>query len=140
MGKIAIVSTDGHAATPPLEAFRPYLDSARHVAFDDLLADSNAMLTVHFFDVLDPELAKQYKKTVDDNGAFEGRWDPVRRPETLHADGIVAELLFPDGAPFGAGGRSSARTFYPHHQELAGARASRTEAPVRTVTAEETET
>lgn len=117
-----MISADGHA-TPEMADFRPYLESAYHEDFDAMLNDASAKSTIDFFDVLDPELAERYRATIFDSGAIDGRKDAGKRVVTLAQEGIVAEVLFPDGAPFGAGGLGSARTRFPAAQELAGARA-----------------
>lgn len=120
--RVTVISSDGHAALP-LSDYRPYLESRYHGAFDDLLKATDTMLTVDFFDVLDPRLAARYRSTMYDSGAIAGRHDARVRLDVLAKEGIVGELIFPDGAPFGAGGLGSARKQYPPELELAGARA-----------------
>lgn len=122
MGKTAIISSDGHVAAP-LEGYRAYLESRYHAALDDVLSQESARMTVNFFDVLDEEIARSYKELMYDSGVINGRFDVHRRVCDAASDGIVGEILFPDGAPFGAGGLGSARNRYPKDQEMAGARA-----------------
>jgi predicted TIM-barrel fold metal-dependent hydrolase len=122
MSNLTVISADGHA-TPEMEDFRPYLERRHHDDFDAMLADATAKATIDFFDILDPDLARRYRETIFDSGAIEGRKDAGKRVEALAREGIVGEVLFPDGAPFGAGGLGSARTRYRADLDLAGARA-----------------
>jgi predicted TIM-barrel fold metal-dependent hydrolase len=122
MSKVLIISSDGHAA-PPLAAYRPYLESHFHEDLDQLVAAEDLRTTINFFDVLDPEVAIPYKEAMYDSGVIEGRFDVERRLHDVASEGVVAEVLFPDGAPFGAGGLGSARTRFRRDLELAGGRA-----------------
>jgi predicted TIM-barrel fold metal-dependent hydrolase len=81
--KTAIISVDGHVK-PPRHAYREYLDARYRDAFD------------------------AWSRTVD--GAPDGfvhprldaagQWDAARRIADLETQGVVAEVLFPNGQPF----------------------------------------
>lgn len=123
MTQAMIISVDGHAALP-LQDYRPYLDSKYLDAFDQSIA-LNGMVTTSFSDNLDPKIYAEWESMFFDSesGLIEGRRDPHRRVRDLQDEGIVAEVLFPDGAPFGAGGIGANRTKWEGELELAGARA-----------------
>jgi len=120
--KLAVISSDGHAA-PPLARYRAYLESRFRDDLDELVAAEDLRTTINFFDVLDPEIATEYRARIYDSGVIDGKFDVERRVRDVASEGIVGEVLFPDGAPFGAGGLGSARTRFPREQELAGGRA-----------------
>jgi predicted TIM-barrel fold metal-dependent hydrolase len=122
MSRVLIVSSDGHAA-PPLADYRPYLEQRYLADFDALLDAKDARLTVNFFEIVDPKVSGPYRESIYDTGIIDAKWDIDRRLSELAQHGIVAEVLFPDGAPFGAGGIGSARSRYSHELELAGAHA-----------------
>jgi len=122
MSKVLIISSDGHAASP-LPDYRPYLEQRYQEDLDELVAAQNLRTTINFFDVLDPDVAVPYKEAMYDSGVIDGRFDVERRLREVEADGIIGEVLFPDGAPFGAGGLGSARTRFPRELELAGGHA-----------------
>jgi predicted TIM-barrel fold metal-dependent hydrolase len=123
MNKLMIISADGHAA-PSLATYRPYLEEKYLADFDAMLRDVNSAVTTEFFNgFLNPEVESNYKSRVYDSGAIAGQWDAGRRLKELAADGVVGEVLFPDGAPFSAGGLGSRRTKYAPDLERAGGRA-----------------
>src|SRR5438093_3841783 len=53
------------------------------------------------------------------SGGTTGLWDSDRRVKELEADGVAAEVIFPNGLPFNAAMDDS----YPHQLQLAGTRA-----------------
>ena len=122
MSNLLIISSDGHAA-PPLEHYREYLDPEFRSDLDDLVAAQHLRTTINFFDVLDPDVAIPYKNAMYDSGVIDGKFDVNRRVREVSREGIVGEVLYPDGAPFGAGGLGSARTRFDRRLELAGGRA-----------------
>jgi predicted TIM-barrel fold metal-dependent hydrolase len=122
LSKSLIISSDGHAA-PELPAYRSYLTPQCRADLDDLIADASKRVHVNFFDTMDPAVADPYRKMMYDSGVIEGKWNVEHRLASLAAEGIQGEVIFPDGAPFGAGGLGSARTRYPRHLELEGGRA-----------------
>ncbi|WP_432841573.1 amidohydrolase family protein [Dactylosporangium sp. CA-092794] len=116
-----IISVDGHAA-PPMEAYRPYLEKKFLPAFEEQLA-AHARVSIDFFLFFDPVVVDPWKKKLYDTGIINGRWDADLRVKELAAEGIVAEVLFPDGAPFGAAGIGHERVYSPPDEQLAGGRA-----------------
>jgi predicted TIM-barrel fold metal-dependent hydrolase len=81
--KAAIISVDGHVKAPR-GAYRDYLDPEYRDTFDAWLqtVENAADGFVH------PRL---------DNAV---QWDPARRVADLETQGVVAEVLFPNGQPF----------------------------------------
>ncbi len=101
-----VISADTHAGLPS-EGYREYLEARYHQAFDDFLADRQARR--------DELLEMNYEyitgwETENAEG-LRGGFDPEQRDKELDADGVVAEVIFPDadaitgmaGPPFGAG-------------------------------------
>ncbi|MFN8040092.1 MAG: amidohydrolase family protein [Acidimicrobiales bacterium] len=122
MSRVLIVSSDCHAGLPD-GRYRDYLDEDFREAYDRQLArlreqgDKLRAQVSQFLDEREEELAE----------GLTGAWDSAQRTKELDADGITAEVLFPDGTtggnapPFGAG-------LAPHagarpERLLAGARA-----------------
>ncbi len=122
MSRVLIVSSDCHAGLPG-GRYRDYLDEDYREAYDRQLArlaaqgDKLREQVADFLDEREAELAE----------GLTGAWDSAQRTKELDADGIAAEVLFPDGTtdgnapPFGAG-------LAPHagarpERLLAGARA-----------------
>src|SRR5262249_51183021 len=73
-------------------------------------------------------MAKQDETEAAAKGGRSGAWDPVRRIEELEADGIVADVIFPDGSqdnapPFMAAAGPGA-VGAAHALQVAGAEAS----------------
>jgi hypothetical protein len=122
MPRALIISSDGHAA-PDLSAYKPYMSPSVRGDLDELIADSSKRVHVNFFDTMDPKVAEPYRKMMYDSGTIEGKWNVEHRLQSLSNEGILGEVIFPDGAPFGAGALGSARTRYPRHLELEGGRA-----------------
>ena len=101
-----IISADTHAGLPADE-YRRYLDPAHHAAFDDYLAVRHArrdeMLKMNYEYIMGWE--------TDNAQGLRGAFDPEQRDKELDADGVAAEVIFPDadaitgmaGPPFGAG-------------------------------------
>lgn len=121
MVKLTIVSADGHAAAP-LPDYRPYIEQRWMPEFNAAVEHA-AEVAIDFFAIMDPPAAKAWKEGLYDTGVILGRSDPDLRIKALAAEGIVAEILFPDGAPFGAGGLGSEFDRCPLDQERAGAHA-----------------
>jgi predicted TIM-barrel fold metal-dependent hydrolase len=86
MARAAIISVDGHVKAPRA-AYRQYIDPKWRDEFEEWL-ESVAGTPDGF--------ARDEIK--------EGQWDPKRRVADLESQGVVAEVLFANGAPF-AGGR-----------------------------------
>ena len=92
--RLTIVSCDCHAGAPPAD-YRDYLDPAYRALYDQALADS---------DRVEQRTAQVIGSGVmssdgdDEGSALSARWTASRRLEQLDADGIVAEVLFPQPA------------------------------------------
>ncbi|MFI5045898.1 MAG: amidohydrolase family protein [Acidimicrobiia bacterium] len=139
MEQYLIISSDCHAGLPT-EQYRPYVDPDQRAAFDEMLdarAQANAARVSNEF--ADRWVEEQAE-------GLSGAWDGQRRDKELDADGVCAEVIFPDadavtgftGAPFGAGIGSTGRL--DPTLALAGARAHNrwlaelcAESPVRRV-------
>jgi predicted TIM-barrel fold metal-dependent hydrolase len=118
-----LISADCHAGPPP-DTYREYLPNATHAAYAEWLvaAEQQRRRRKGLFD-------DQFMAGFEAEGAegLSGAWDPARRIRELEADGVVAEVVFPDsivagGVPFGAGITMNARPIDPA-LTLAGARA-----------------
>jgi predicted TIM-barrel fold metal-dependent hydrolase len=104
--RYVVISADGHAGLPN-EGYREYLEARFHAAFDEWLAERAAHR--------EQALAFNYEYIMGWESAnaegLRGAYDPAVRDKELDADGVVAEVIFPDadaitGAaspPFGAG-------------------------------------
>ncbi|MEZ4334339.1 MAG: amidohydrolase family protein [Myxococcota bacterium] len=94
MDRITLVSCDCHAAATPA-VYRDYLEAPFRARYDAMIADPAA---VHrrATQVIGP-----FPPTGDGDGEREpltARWDAARRLAALDADGIAAEVLFPQPA------------------------------------------
>ena len=94
MDRYLVISSDGHAGPRP-EVYRDYLDAQyreefdrQHVARLEMLAAAGERLEM---------LAESAKWAEDKSYGLAGAWDHDRRNEILDADGVAAEILFPDG-------------------------------------------
>lgn len=104
MTRVMIVSSDCHAGLPD-GRYRDYLDPEYREAYDRQLARLAARGDIvraqvgEFLDEREAALAQ----------GLSGAWDSSQRTKELDADGIAAEVIFPDGTtggnapPFGAG-------------------------------------
>ena len=122
--RYVIISADAHAGLP-CEEYRPYLDERYHRAFDAFLAERQANR--------DQQMKLNYDyitnwETEHEEG-LRGAYDPAQRDKEMDADGVAAEVIFPDAdaitgmesPPFGAG--LSAGTIEDPELAFAGARA-----------------
>ena len=134
-----VISADCHAGLPT-EQYRAYVDPDQRAAFDEML-DARAQAAVAR---VSNEFADRWVE--EQAEGLSGAWDGQRRDKELDADGVCAEVIFPDadavtgftGAPFGAGIGSTGRL--DPTLALAGARAHNrwlaelcAESPVRRV-------
>ena len=122
--RYTIISADAHAGLP-CEEYRPYLDPRHMAAFDEFLAERHAQR--------DEQMKLNYDyitnwETTHEEG-LRGAYDPEQRDKEMDADGVAAEVIFPDAdaitgmesPPFGAG--LSAGTIEDPELAFAGARA-----------------
>jgi predicted TIM-barrel fold metal-dependent hydrolase len=119
-----IISADTHAGLPSDE-YRAYLDPQHNEAFDAFLAERRArrdeLLKMNYEYIMGWE--------TDNADGLRGAFDPEQRDKELDADGVAAEVIFPDadaitgmaGPPFGAG--LSAGEITDPELAFAGARA-----------------
>ncbi|GAB3283288.1 amidohydrolase family protein [Parahaliea aestuarii] len=106
MDRYLIVSTDGHAGLP-MEGYRDYLDARYHEAFDKALPIQREMTRRAEEKFLISDFNDNWRRGIEDD--LTGAWDGAVRNRVIDADGVAAEVLFPDGItemnapPFGAG-------------------------------------
>ena len=101
-----IISADAHAGLP-CEEYRPYLDSRFLAQFDDFLAQRQANRDEQM--VLNYDYITNWETTHEEG--LRGAYDPAQRDKEMDADGVAAEVIFPDAdaitgmesPPFGAG-------------------------------------
>lgn len=122
--RYTIISSDCHAGLS-CEAYRPYLESKYHGAFDEFLAERNARREEAMRMNYDYIMGWETEHEEGLRGAF----DAQQRDKELDADGVSAEVIFADAdaitgmasPPFGAG--LSAGTIEDPELAFAGARA-----------------
>lgn len=101
-----IVSTDGHAGLRP-EAYRDYLDPEFRPVFDEVLPRQIELTKQAEEKFLVRDFNEKWR--AGNEARLTAAWDPKMRDEVINADGVTAEVLFPDGItemntpPFGAG-------------------------------------
>ena len=106
MDRYLVVSSDGHAGLHAAD-YRPYVDPGFRDAFDASLPIQVEMTERMSKLFLVDDINKEWRQGRD--AALSGAWDPGERDKVLDADGVAAEVLFPDGItemnspPFGAG-------------------------------------
>jgi predicted TIM-barrel fold metal-dependent hydrolase len=99
--RLLIVSSDGHVG-PPVDAYREYIDPACRADYEDWLAQYVPMwmATQPKSAELRETLSESYKREWLANAKVAegaaGTWDPAQRLASLDADGIAADVLFPD--------------------------------------------
>jgi predicted TIM-barrel fold metal-dependent hydrolase len=123
MTRYLVISADCHAGPLPGEA-RAYVDPDHREAFDAWLADAAGQAARRAEHIGEPLFAEE---AVDEfaaqdrvaEGGTDGAWDSKRRLRELDADGVVAEVIFPNSPlPFDVGLMT-----YQHPQEPALVRA-----------------
>ncbi|MBA6413370.1 amidohydrolase [Parahaliea sp. F7430] len=106
MDRYLIVSTDGHAGLP-MEGYRDYLESKYFKAFDEMLPIQREMTRKSEELFLISDFNDKWRQGIEEE--LTGAWDGAMRNKIIDADGVAAEVLFPDGItemnapPFGAG-------------------------------------
>ncbi len=106
MDRYLVVSSDGHAGLPAAE-YRSYVDPAFRELFDKALPIQVQLTKQAEQRFLVAEINAEWRRGREYE--LTGAWDPDARDKVLDADGVAAEVLFPDGItemnapPFGAG-------------------------------------
>jgi predicted TIM-barrel fold metal-dependent hydrolase len=106
MDRYLVISSDGHAG-PHAADYRPYVDAKYREIFDVALPIQIRMTEQAARSFLVDEVNREWRKGHERELA--GAWDAEVRDKVLDADGVAAEVLFPDGVtemnapPFGAG-------------------------------------
>lgn len=102
MSRVMLVSSDCHVMARTQD-YRPYIESKHIGSFDDWvkqLPDYASGLPEFFHE---DSLANHNEHSSVRSGGEDGYWDFDRRIRELEADGVVAEVIFPNpGVPFGA--------------------------------------
>jgi predicted TIM-barrel fold metal-dependent hydrolase len=95
--RYVLISSDGHAGAD-VQGYRPYLPAALHDEFD--------AWSLGFVDAWAAEFDKELADTDDENirlgvasSLSEYNWNSDKRIEHLEAEGVVAEVLFPNTVP-----------------------------------------
>src|SRR3954471_11042909 len=109
MDRYVVISSDCHAVGRP-EDFRPYFETRHLDAYEDYCRAQEAAMaaarkaTEEGGRLFSKEAMEEFEDfdAVDEAsvGGTPGLWDSRRRLKELEADGVVAEVLFPNGAPF----------------------------------------
>jgi predicted TIM-barrel fold metal-dependent hydrolase len=106
MDRYLVISSDGHAG-PHAAEYRDYVDPAFRDAFDVALPIQIAQTEAAAKSFLVDDINREWRKGRETE--LSGAWDAEAREKVLDADGVAAEVLFPDGVtemnapPFGAG-------------------------------------
>ncbi|MCX5737931.1 MAG: amidohydrolase, partial [Proteobacteria bacterium] len=106
MDRYLVISSDCHAGLPP-EQYRDYVDPQYRELFDVALPIQLAATRAAAQRFLVADVNAEWRQGRD--RALSGAWDSDERNRVLDADGIAAEVIFPDGItemnmpPFGAG-------------------------------------
>ncbi len=124
MERFVVISADCHAVGRP-EEFVPYLDAEYREAYEASVepkADSRRDATASedgglLFSRESLDEYHSHEETADVTGGTAGQWDSERRIAELEDDGVVAEVVFPNGGPF-VTGRGGAP--FAHELQVAG--------------------
>jgi predicted TIM-barrel fold metal-dependent hydrolase len=106
MERHLVISSDCHAGLPP-EQYRAYLDPELREIFDVALPIQLREVKEAARKFLVDDINTLWRKGIERE--LSGAWDHDERIKVLDADGIAAEVIFPDGItemnmpPFGAG-------------------------------------
>lgn len=106
-----IISCDGHATGRP-DDYLPYIDPAYRTQYDEFAKKTKAQFAAR------REAMKKGDSLFTDEGSFgldeetgdarDGEWNSKIRTDVLEGEGVVAEVLFPNGGvPFGGFGESA---------------------------------
>src|SRR5271155_4142003 len=94
MGRVVIVSADGHVGTQP-EVYRDYIDTEYRDAIDDLISENQEYLRLSSGI---SEFAPDVLEVIDDrqairSGGLAAGWDMERRLRELDAEGVAGEVV-----------------------------------------------
>lgn len=106
-----IISCDGHATGRP-DDYVPYIEPAYRTRYEEFAREATARRAAQ------RKAQTQGKSLFSDEGSFgldaetgdarDGEWNSSLRTEVLEGEGVVAEVLFPNGGvPFGGFGESA---------------------------------
>lgn len=105
MTRYTFISSDCHAA-PPMSEYRPFVASAHREAFDSWLAQTKREAAEARRERIGGNLFDEdYIEEAERNEDFaatgmDGTWNHEIRVRDLEADGVAAEVIFPNGVPF----------------------------------------
>ena len=117
--RVVVVSTDCHAGLPIAE-YRPYVEKQYHEMLDVAVPVQVEMMDKAESSFLIKEVNDAWRAPIKER--LKGAWNYDERVRMLAADGIAAEIIFPDGIteqntpPFGAGLGLSPREMVPELQ------------------------
>ena len=98
-----LISTDTHAG-PPKEEYREYIEPKYRQAFDEAVAVTAA-------DLVDQDdhqkFLREWEQQTGGRGGMQGAWDAAIRTKEMDAEGVAAEVIFPDADAAGIGGVSA---------------------------------
>jgi len=106
MSRYLVISADGHAG-PHAAEYREYVDPEFREMFDIALPIQIEATEAAAKSFLVSDINREWRKGREYE--LSGAWDAEARDKVLDADGVAAEVLFPDGVtetnapPFGAG-------------------------------------
>ncbi len=98
---LLIVSSDGHVG-PPVEQYRDYIEPRYRQDYEDWLAQYRPMWVATQAkphdtpDTLSEDYKREWMRNEKVAQGAEATWNAARRLELLDADGIAADVLFPD--------------------------------------------
>ncbi len=106
MNNFIVVSSDCHAG-PHISGYRDYLDPQYREAFDMAMPIEVDLLEKASSSFLIKEINDEWRKGIEEG--LKGAWIYENRIQELDRDGVVVEVIFPDGVtemntpPFGSG-------------------------------------
>ena len=102
-GRYLLISVDCHAG-PRAEDARDYLDPVWRPVYDEWRQEEDRRSAQRSAPLFAEEAQEEFEaKEKVSLGGMDGIWDSQRRLKELDEDGVVAEVIFPQGGPFGVG-------------------------------------
>ena len=92
--RVVVVSTDCHAGLPIAE-YRPYVEKQYHEMLDVAVPVQVEMMDKAESSFLIKEVNDAWRAPIKEK--LKGAWNYDERVRMLAADGIAAEIIFPDG-------------------------------------------